>query len=131
MGVAMVAHHASRLHHSSLGHTHSSDGPDRIDFVPATGLARVRGRPCIGMIGGLGTTLCYHRALVHRSLKLHPALSAVLTFFAMFNSSGSPITWTASHRAIMPKADTVGEVPSSALHGFWWVGAHAMVVAGG
>ncbi len=42
--------------------------------------------------GGIGTTVCYHRAITHRSLKLHPVVRQALTFFAMFNGSGSPTT---------------------------------------
>ena len=89
-------------------------------LFPLPGWRVFLGVLALAWIGGLGTTVCYHRALAHRSLKLHPALSAVLTFFAMFNSSGSPITWTASHRVHHAKADTVGDVSSPVLHGFWW-----------
>ncbi len=38
-------------------------------------------------VGGIGTTVCYHRAITHRSLKLHPVVRQGLTFFAMFNGS--------------------------------------------
>src|SRR5215472_6358761 len=71
-------------------------------------------------IGGIGTTVCYHRALAHRALRLNPFVRAILIFFAMFNGSGSPITWTASHRAHHAFTDAAGDVSSPALHGFWW-----------
>ncbi|MGO9452229.1 MAG: fatty acid desaturase [Candidatus Binataceae bacterium] len=89
-------------------------------LFPLPGWRVFLGAVALAWIGGLGTTVCYHRGLAHRSLRLHPALSAVLTFFAMFNGSGSPITWTASHRVHHAKADTYGDVSSPALHGFWW-----------
>ena len=89
-------------------------------LFPAPGWRVLLGAIALAWIGGLGTTVCYHRSLAHRALKLHPALSAVLTFFAMFNGSGSPITWTASHRVHHAFVDTRGDVSSPALHGFWW-----------
>ena len=33
-------------------------------------------------VGGMGITVCYHRAMAHRSLKLHPVVRQALTFFA-------------------------------------------------
>lgn len=55
----------------------------------------------LAWIGGIGTTVCYHRALAHRALRLNPVVQAMLIFFAMFNGSGSPVTWAASHRVLM------------------------------
>jgi fatty-acid desaturase len=49
-------------------------------------------------LGGLGTTVCYHRALAHRALHLHPLMREILIFFALFNGSGAPLSWTANHR---------------------------------
>ena len=43
-------------------------------------------------LGGLGTTVCYHRAIAHKSVKLHPVVRNVLTFFALINGSGSPLS---------------------------------------
>jgi fatty-acid desaturase len=74
----------------------------------------------LAWLGGIGTTVCYHRALAHRALRLNPVVRMTLTFFAMFNGSGPPVTWTASHRAHHAFADTSGDVSSPALHGFWW-----------
>jgi len=78
------------------------------------------GAIALAWIGGLGTTVCYHRAIAHRSLKLHPAARAVLTFFAMFNGSGAPTTWAASHRLHHAKADTPEDISSPVWGGFWW-----------
>jgi len=33
-------------------------------------------------------TVCYHRALAHRALRLHPVVQEILIFFAMYNGSG-------------------------------------------
>src|SRR5688572_23315310 len=46
-------------------------------------------------IGGVGTSVCYHRCLAHRSLRLNAAVENVLIFFAIFNASGDPISWVA------------------------------------
>lgn len=74
----------------------------------------------LAWIGGIGTTVCYHRALAHRALQLNPVVRAILTFFAMFNGSGSPINWTANHRLHHAHADTSEDISSPVLHGFWW-----------
>jgi fatty-acid desaturase len=71
-------------------------------------------------LGGLGTTVCYHRAIAHKSVTLSPWVSAILTFFAMFNGSGSPVTWAAAHRLHHAYADTEDDISSPVFHGFWW-----------
>jgi stearoyl-CoA desaturase (delta-9 desaturase) len=71
-------------------------------------------------VGGLGTTVCYHRALAHRSVKLHPVVRNILIFFAMINGSGSPISWVAYHRLHHAKADTPEDISSPRVGGFWW-----------
>ena len=39
---------------------------------------------CVALVatslGGLGTTVCYHRALAHRTVKLHPVVEHFLIF---------------------------------------------------
>ena len=70
--------------------------------------------------GGIGTTVCYHRAITHRSLKLHPVVRQALTFFAMFNGSGTPTTWAANHRLHHSAADTEEDISSPRIGGFWW-----------
>jgi len=70
-------------------------------------------------LGGLGTTVAYHRALSHRSLNLHPAVEHTLIFFAMLNGSGNPLTWVANHRYHHRHSDSDGDV-SSPRQGFWW-----------
>ena len=74
----------------------------------------------LASLGGLGTSVCYHRCLAHRSLRLNPAVENVLIFFAIFNASGDPISWVANHRHHHAKADTAEDVSSPRHGGFWW-----------
>ena len=71
-------------------------------------------------LGGLGTTVCFHRAITHKSLKLHPVVRTVLIFFAMMNGSGSPLSWAANHRLHHAKSDTPEDISSPRVGGFWW-----------
>jgi len=71
-------------------------------------------------IGGLGTTVCYHRALAHRALRLHPVVREMLIFFAMYNGSGAPLSWAANHRLHHATADTPEDISSPRVGGFWW-----------
>jgi fatty-acid desaturase len=89
-------------------------------LFPLPGWRVFVGALLIAWMGGIGTTVCYHRTLAHRALRLNPVVRAVLIFFAMFNGSGSPVTWVASHRMHHAYTDTPGDVSSPALHGFWW-----------
>lgn len=74
----------------------------------------------LAWLGGLGTTVCYHRALAHRALRLHPVVREILIFFAMFNGSGAPLSWTANHRQHHATADTPADISSPRVGGFWW-----------
>jgi stearoyl-CoA desaturase (delta-9 desaturase) len=76
----------------------------------------------IGLVafGGLGTTVCYHRSLSHRSVKLHPAVEQILMFAAVFNGSGSPRQWVANHRRHHATSDTPSDISSPRQGGFWW-----------
>jgi sn-1 stearoyl-lipid 9-desaturase len=89
-------------------------------LFPLPGWRLLAGAVALAWIGGIGTTVCYHRALAHRALRLNPIVRSILIFFAMFNGSGSPLTWAASHRVHHAYADTPQDVSSPALHGFWW-----------
>ncbi len=71
-------------------------------------------------LGGLGTTIGYHRGLAHRALKLHPVVETVLIALAIFNGSGSPASWTANHRLHHAKADSEEDISSPRVGGFWW-----------
>lgn len=89
-------------------------------MFPLPGWRVLLGAIALTWIGGLGTTVCYHRALAHRALKLSPWATGMLTFFGVFNGSGTPITWVASHRLHHACADTPEDVSSPAHGGFWW-----------
>jgi stearoyl-CoA desaturase (delta-9 desaturase) len=71
-------------------------------------------------LGGLGTTVGYHRALAHRAVKLNPVVEQLLILFAVFNGSGSPSTWIANHRNHHANSDTIDDVSSPRHGGFWW-----------
>jgi stearoyl-CoA desaturase (delta-9 desaturase) len=70
--------------------------------------------------GGLGTTVCYHRALAHRSLTLNPVIEQVLILFAVLNGSGNPRTWAAMHRLHHATSDGENDISSPHHGGFWW-----------
>ncbi|MGQ0552632.1 MAG: fatty acid desaturase [Planctomycetota bacterium] len=72
------------------------------------------------VLGGLGTTVCYHRALTHHGLVLNPVVEQVLIFFAVFNGSGKPLTWVANHRLHHATSDTDEDISSPKGGGFWW-----------
>lgn len=74
----------------------------------------------LAFIGGLGTTVCYHRAIAHRALQLNPWVRGALTFVAMFNGSGAPASWASRHRQHHATADTFEDVSSPIWGGFWW-----------
>lgn len=71
-------------------------------------------------LGGVGTTVCYHRSLAHRSVRLNPVARGALIFFAVLNGSGTPTTWVANHRLHHAHSDAAGDVSSPAAGGFWW-----------
>jgi fatty-acid desaturase len=71
-------------------------------------------------LGGLGTTVGFHRAIAHKSVRLHPIVRNLLSLFAMLNGSGSPLSWVAYHRLHHAKADTLDDVSSPRVGGFWW-----------
>ena len=70
--------------------------------------------------GGFGTTVCYHRLLAHRTLKLNKFIEHALIFWAMFNGSGAPGSWIAYHRHHHARADTPDDISSPKQGGFWW-----------
>jgi fatty-acid desaturase len=74
----------------------------------------------IAAMGGIGTSVCYHRCLAHRSLRLNRAVENALIFFTIFNASGAPISWVAKHRHHHAKADTAEDISSPRHGGFWW-----------
>jgi fatty-acid desaturase len=89
-------------------------------FYATPGWRVIAATVILGWIGGLGVTVCYHRALAHTALRLHPVVKHFLIFFAMFNGSGSPDSWTANHRQHHSKVETAEDISSPAIGGFWW-----------
>lgn len=74
----------------------------------------------VASIGGIGTSVCYHRCLAHRALRLNRVVENILIFFTIFNASGEPMSWVANHRQHHSKADTAEDVSSPRYGGFWW-----------
>ncbi len=88
-------------------------------LYPVPGWPIVLGTLGLAWLGGIGTTVCYHRAFAHRALKLGKLTSSILTTLAVANGSGAPLRWVAIHRYHHAVVDTDEDV-SSPRHGFWW-----------
>lgn len=71
-------------------------------------------------LGGLGTTVVYHRALSHCALALHPLVEQALILCAVGNGSGTPRTWVAMHRLHHATSDRHDDISSPHHGGFWW-----------
>ena len=89
-------------------------------LFPLPGWKIALGSVLVAWIGGFGTTVCYHRTLAHRAVKLNPVVRQILTFFAVLNGSGTPLSWTANHRHHHARADTLDDISSPFPGGFWW-----------
>jgi fatty-acid desaturase len=70
-------------------------------------------------LGGMGTTVVFHRILAHRTLRMNKFVEHGLIFCAMLNGSGAPASWVAYHRHHHARTDTDEDI-SSPKHGFWW-----------
>lgn len=71
------------------------------------------------LLGGIGCTVCYHRALAHQSLTLNPFVQAVGIFFAMLTGVTPPGAWIPNHRYHHAMADTREDPSSPIWHGLW------------
>ncbi len=69
--------------------------------------------------GGLGITLCYHRALTHRGLRLRKPIEYVLAVCGTLALQGDPIRWVATHRKHHAHSDAQGD-PHGRDRGFRW-----------
>ncbi|HMF28228.1 MAG TPA: fatty acid desaturase [Candidatus Cybelea sp.] len=69
--------------------------------------------------GVLGVTLCYHRVLTHRSLRLRKPVEYCFAFFGTLALQGDPIRWVAVHRKHHAHADHDGD-PHNIKLGFKW-----------
>ena len=70
-------------------------------------------------LGGLGTTVCYHRMLAHKTLRTNPLIEQLLIFCAVFNGSGHPASWVAYHRLHHAVTDQPEDISSPKQGGFW------------
>ena len=86
--------------------------------LPSLGVALAALVVC--WVGGIGTTVVYHRALAHHSVRLNGAVRSILTFFAVLNGSAAPLGWVANHRFHHAHSDTPDDPSSPTFGGFWW-----------
>jgi stearoyl-CoA desaturase (delta-9 desaturase) len=89
-------------------------------LLPIAPLSAIITAGVLLFLGGLGTTVAYHRALAHRAVTLNPVIEQILIFFAMFNGSGSPRNWVTMHRYHHQQSDKPDDISSPHYGGFWW-----------
>lgn len=89
-------------------------------LLPMAPLSAIITAVVLLFLGGLGTTVAYHRALAHRAVTLNPVIEQFLIFFAMFNGSGSPRNWVTMHRFHHQQSDKPDDISSPHYGGFWW-----------
>jgi sn-1 stearoyl-lipid 9-desaturase len=71
------------------------------------------------LTGGFGITLCYHRALTHRALRMVRPLEYASAILGALAFQGDPISWVATHRVHHAHADHPRD-PHSIRRGFSW-----------
>lgn len=71
------------------------------------------------LTGVLGVTLCYHRILTHRSLRVVKPLEYLFALFGTLALQGDPIRWVAIHRKHHAHADHDDD-PHNIHMGFRW-----------
>lgn len=71
-------------------------------------------------LGGLGTTVAFHRAMCHKSFTLHPIIEQALIACAVANGSGNPENWVTMHRLHHRTSDRDDDISSPHHGGFWW-----------
>lgn len=69
--------------------------------------------------GALGITLCFHRTLTHRSVRLKKAIEYFTAILGTLAFQGDPISWVATHRVHHAHSDREGD-PHSTRLGFGW-----------
>jgi sn-1 stearoyl-lipid 9-desaturase len=67
----------------------------------------------------IGVSLCFHRMLTHRGLRLVKPLEYFTAILGTLAFQGGPITWVATHRAHHAATDRDGD-PHGADRGFFW-----------
>ena len=71
------------------------------------------------LTGGFGITLCYHRTLTHRALRMVRPLEYATAICGALAFQGDPINWVATHRIHHAHADRRGD-PHSIRRGLTW-----------
>jgi fatty-acid desaturase len=89
-------------------------------FFPLPGWRLLGWSALFAAVGGLATTVCYHRVLAHRSLRINKFIEQGLIFCGVFNGSGHPASWVAYHRRHHSATETPDDVSSPKHGGFWW-----------
>jgi len=89
-------------------------------YSPLPSWRVLAGAAALYFLGGLGTTVGFHRAIAHKTVRLHGLPRGLLVFFAMINGSGAPLSWVAYHRLHHAKSDTDDDISSPRVGGFWW-----------
>jgi fatty-acid desaturase len=69
--------------------------------------------------GGFGITLCFHRMLTHRSLRMLRPVEYLTAIFGTLAFQGDPIHWVATHRIHHAHSDRKGD-PHSTRKGLTW-----------
>ena len=69
--------------------------------------------------GAMGITLCFHRTLSHRSVRLRKPVEYFMAVLGTLAFQGDPISWVATHRVHHANSDKQGD-PHSARKGFSW-----------
>jgi len=75
------------------------------------------------LTGAFGITLCYHRTLTHRSLRMRKPIEYATAILGTLAFQGSPIDWVATHRVHHAFSDQKGD-PHSVERGLTW--AHVL-----
>nr|XP_043634783.1 acyl-CoA C20 Delta5-desaturase-like [Erigeron canadensis] len=73
----------------------------------------------LSFFSGMGITLCYHRVLTHRSLKLPKWLEYFFAYCGLHAGQRDPIFWVSVHKYHHKYTDTERD-PHSPLEGFWF-----------
>jgi fatty-acid desaturase len=71
------------------------------------------------LIDAVGVSLCFHRTLTHRGLKLAKPLEYAMALLGTLALQGGPIKWVATHRVHHAATDRDGD-PHGADRGFFW-----------
>ncbi|CAB4277968.1 unnamed protein product [Prunus armeniaca] len=71
------------------------------------------------VVTALGLTLCYHRSLTHRGLRLPKWLEYLFAYCGVLSLQGSPIEWVSTHRYHHQFTDTKKD-PHSPIQSLWF-----------